>query len=501
MEHRLLWGDLHNHSEVGLFHYAKGSLARSIDIARSHLDFFAFTGHAQWHDMPEMPGGAREKWVAGFKKHEELWGKTRSMIAEANLPGRFVALLGYEWHSAAFGDRSVLYPHDDGELFFTDEAAKLQRHAERTGAILVPHHIGYKPGLPGRGTNWDYVDESVSPVVEIFSEHGAAERDRGPFAYIRHSNGPRTTAQTLQHALARGLHLGVVASTDDHLGYPGAYGEGLAAVYATDLSREGIFSALRQRRCYGVTGDRIELDFRINEQCMGQVLPATNDRTVAVGVRGWDEIESVELIRNGLVVHRHFPEQMSGGVSSGRWKCRIEYGWGPWTALGMARTADWQMSLGVRAGTILAAMPCFQSGPFDEDRRNRILKQDGSVCAWQSYTGREGSFAETPTNAVVVEMEGDEQTVVELELEKPVRMAWSMKVAELADESRIEFVGPFPSESLLVHRLVPERLYTAEFEITDRGSGERDEDYYYVRVRQVNGQMAWSSPIWVGCAP
>ncbi len=51
-----------------------------------------------------------------------------------------------------------------------------------------------------------------------------------------------------------------------------------------------------------------------------------------------------------------------------------------------------------------------------------------------------------------------------------------------------------------MHRLVPEKLYTAEFQITDSGSGERDEDYYYVRVRQVNGQIAWSSPIWVGCA-
>ena len=39
--YQLFWGDLHNHNAVG---YAKGSLERSIDIAREHLDFFAFTG-------------------------------------------------------------------------------------------------------------------------------------------------------------------------------------------------------------------------------------------------------------------------------------------------------------------------------------------------------------------------------------------------------------------------------------------------------------------------
>src|SRR4051812_18067267 len=56
---QLFWGDLHNHNAVG---YAKGSLERSIDLARAHLDFFAFTGHASWHDMPMMPGDRHMLW-------------------------------------------------------------------------------------------------------------------------------------------------------------------------------------------------------------------------------------------------------------------------------------------------------------------------------------------------------------------------------------------------------------------------------------------------------
>ena len=42
-KYKLFWGDLHNHNELGL---AKGSLQRSIDLARGHLDFFACTGHS-----------------------------------------------------------------------------------------------------------------------------------------------------------------------------------------------------------------------------------------------------------------------------------------------------------------------------------------------------------------------------------------------------------------------------------------------------------------------
>jgi hypothetical protein len=103
--YHLYWGDLHNHNAVG---YAKGSLQRSIDLAREHLDFFAFTGHAHWHDMPKMPGDRHLKWVNGFKAHTEHWPATKRMMHDANA-GDFVAILGYEWHSSHFGDYCVLH--------------------------------------------------------------------------------------------------------------------------------------------------------------------------------------------------------------------------------------------------------------------------------------------------------------------------------------------------------------------------------------------------------
>ena len=51
--HELFWGDLHNHNAIG---YASGSLERTYEIAKAHLDFLVFIPHAQWHDMPAMPG-------------------------------------------------------------------------------------------------------------------------------------------------------------------------------------------------------------------------------------------------------------------------------------------------------------------------------------------------------------------------------------------------------------------------------------------------------------
>ena len=49
--YRILYGDIHNHNAHG---YGVGSIERSLEIARAHLDFFAFTGHSSWHDMPSI---------------------------------------------------------------------------------------------------------------------------------------------------------------------------------------------------------------------------------------------------------------------------------------------------------------------------------------------------------------------------------------------------------------------------------------------------------------
>lgn len=74
-------------------------------------------------------------------------------------------------------------------------------------------------------------------------------------------------------------------------------------------------------------------------------------------------------------------------------------------------------------------------------------------------------------------------------------MNYSVTLAELAEASHIEFTGHFTSESVLIHRLVGPQRFARQFSFVDEDSHP---GYYYVRVRQSNGQMAWSSPIYVG---
>ena len=46
---------------------------------------------------------------------------------------------------------------------------------------------------------------------------------------------------------------------------------------------------------------------------------------------------------------------------------------------------------------------------------------------------------------------------------------------------------------IVAHRALPEELYALEGRFVD---AVLEPAYYYLRVTQENGQLAWSSPIW-----
>jgi hypothetical protein len=309
-EKHLYWGDLHNHNSIGQI---RGSLERSYDIAREHLDFFAFTPQSQWFDMVEIPGGRNEQFVKGFNAVKANWDKITALAEKHYKPGDFVPFVGYEVHSNS-GDFHIVFPGSFSELVYLPNHKAWHRYAKKHNAILIPHHPAYKPGW--RGTDWNNMDPAVSPVVEILSEHGNAESDRSPNRYIRHSMGGRYTKSTVHWLWEQGVQAGVVASTDDHLGYPGAYGEGLAAVWADSLDRESIMEALKARRTYAVNADRIGLEFKLNGRWMGETLAAAPKREVRVRVKGEDVIDRIEVLKNNRVIHRNHPVDRKPGSSS-----------------------------------------------------------------------------------------------------------------------------------------------------------------------------------------
>jgi hypothetical protein len=482
-EKNIFWGDIHNHCNIG---YARGSLERAYEIAQSHLDFYCFTPHSQWHDISESSNF--ERFTKGFEVTRQNWEKVKRYANESYRPGEFVSFIGYEWHSSMYGDVCIIMPGHEGELVYLDDIRDLQQFAREHNAVLIPHHPAYQQGW--RGQNWSVLGPvDVSPVVEVFSEHGNAESDRAPYPYLRHSMGGRSTKNTIQYLLGQGHRVGLVASTDDHLGYPGAYGEGLVAVYADTLTREAIMDAIKAKRTYAVSADRIVLDFRLNGHWMGETLPAVSARNILVKVKGQDVIDRVEVLRNNKVIYRNHPVDRDTGESS--WD-----GWGPWDFFDLERITDWEFDVHITGGKIVSATPCFQSGPYDENRRNKITMLDEHLCQFISYTSRKQAFEERATNSIVLEIQGSQETELDLSLTQPTTIRLKKSLGELAASSDITFTGDFPSESILLHRIVFHENYQTAFEITDQHITETT-DWYYVRVIQTNGSLAWSSPIWV----
>jgi len=217
-----------------------------------------------------------------------------------------------------------------------------------------------------------------------------------------------------------------------------------------------------------------------------------------VKAEGWDQVDRVEVLKDNRVIHRDFPMDRVPGRES--WKepvlVRFEYGWGPWAALNMARTCDWDIHLRLDGGLLEDFQPCFVTGPLDESRRDRVLAQTDHSLHVQSFTALRQQLEDRGQTGVVLKVRGGPDTRLTIELSSPARVSLTRTFAQLAESNDMLFTGDFPKESAMVHRLVFHDHYRTSFQVTDTEDGTRS-NWYYVRVVQTNQQYAWSSPIWV----
>jgi hypothetical protein len=119
-----------------------------------------------------------------------------------------------------------------------------------------------------------------------------------------------------QDGLKKGFRFGFIGGADSHHSSPGHTGkpskyhilgwrEGFAAVYTSELTRNGIFDGIRHRSCYATTAERILLEFSLNGNPMGcSISVNTGDRLSFKSlIGGTDKIRLVELVCNGDVIH------------------------------------------------------------------------------------------------------------------------------------------------------------------------------------------------------
>lgn len=500
---KLYFGDLHNHCGIS---YGHGPLDDALANARLQLDFVSVTGHAFWPDMPAPVGHLKavvDYHVNGFNKLERGWHDYTRTMEEQNDPGRFVTLPSYEMHSVQHGDY-VIYSRDPlGPMVKPDSFEELQdfirdQRASGDECFIVPHHIGYARGY--RGINWDSFHEEVSPLVEILSMHGCAESDACPVPYL-HTMGPRNGSSTMQGGLARGHHFSVIGSTDHHSAHPGSYGYGAAAVWARELTREGIWEALKQGRTYAVTGDRIALQFSVNDEPMGSILPFGGNRDIRIDVKGSDSLDRIEIIKNNRVLKRFdFPDRKEPSSHRIRGKIKVTVGWGE-----KGVRQDWDVCLAVRDGDLCSVEPQFHGvdvvDPEDKHRDSyrftEMIENSPEAFRFKSSTWGNVTTTSDSNQAVVVEVEGNRDSALELQVNEKKHI---IPFSELLEASQSHYLGDFLTGAYHIGRLIPEEEYVRSIRLQDQDDGSR-EDVYYVRVGQRNNQWAWSSPVWIAKGP
>ncbi len=349
---------------------------------------------------------------------------------------------------------------------------------------VVMAHVG------GRYADIKYAHDPMETAVEVHSAWGT-------FEWILHD------------ALEKGYRVGVVANSDGHKGRPGAcypgasffgsYG-GLTCFLAERLDRDAIFAAMRRRRHYGTTGNRMILDVRAHTgadarvflsdpahgaaesyasrvMLMGDIAQVPHEATVdlQVDVIGSAPIERVDIFSGleHLETYRPYAKADLGA------RVRLTYEGAEYR--GRARTTTWDGTLSVTGNRIRSA------AVFNNWNLDRGLKeQDTARLAWKAVTtGNYGG--------------------IDLWFEDGIAGALSFKTAHVEGTVDLASLGTEPKlfaagglgRSVGVQRL-PETMKQDRAKlsrpVTVRDTGDTA---LYVRVQQEDGHRAWSSPIYL----
>ncbi len=492
---KLFFGDIHNHCGIT---YGFGGLENAIKNAKSHLDFCAVTGHAFWPDMP-----ARDEHTAflidfhkkGFQKLSDNFDSIKATIKETNEPHKFTTFYSYEMHSSYYGDHHVVSGDDNIKLLYANSPEEWwNKLKDFENTVIIPHHIAYTPGY--RGINWDEFNDGICPVVEVCSKHGVSMSDRHPNEYF-HNMGARDEHNTVYSGLKKGKVFGFVGSTDHHAGFPGSYGDCLLAVKAEDNTRESIMNAIKARRTYALTADKIKCDFSVNGHDFGEVVDVEKGaRNISFSVEASDYIDKVVIFKNLKPIHIVNGELIEQSLSDDTFKVRAEFGWGNNKEL-----YDWDFDI-CSTGEIIDVEKAFRGksvlapkeGETYDDDVNKI-EDYVNVIDTRRISGKVQTMANISTtspmtSAVILTIKGSRDTTITFTVNGK---AHTLTIDELLNSSFTYPERNTNSQTFKIHRAVPKSQY-----LYARGFVDFDdkETFYHMEVKQANGSMAFVSPVY-----
>ncbi|MEX1020947.1 MAG: DUF3604 domain-containing protein [Litorilinea sp.] len=484
------WGDLHAQSagtvgtgdEDEYFRFGR-------DVAR--LDFASHQGN-------------------DFQIDDAYWQHLNETVRKFHRDGEFVVFPGYEWsaNTPAGGDRNVFFrreglpimrsshwqiPHVAEDVYSpahpADELFRRVREHVAPEDVLLGAHVGGRYADIRR-----YFDAELGPLVEVVSCWGVFE-------------------WMLADAFAGGHVVGVMCNSDGHKGRPGAEGPGagefgirggLTCVLAAEKTRAAIWDALAARHCYGTSGARILVEWGAQvptqtpagaSYLMGDVVPGAVDSLhVAATVTGCGPLESLTLyagmtpIKTVRAAAFGSTEGQTEGQTVGQDAAsissrRVRVLWQGSRMRGRGRRVTWDGEVRVVGAKLTAAQPV----AFDSYSDGIVAQDDAHVRFRSATTGDLDGLdlwldAPSAGRLIFTSTAG----TAEFDL---------TELARVGAGKTVDFGG---LDMALTVQRYPESVTDLRLELTQTVRPPADtRTPYWVKAVQVDGQMAWASPIYV----
>ncbi len=288
---QVYFGDLHQHSEFSGCGRHNGFIDQNQRYSRvvRGLDFMSTIDH-------------------GEHLNDHTWRWTQLAAERNNLPGKFVTFTGFEWTSEFDAGGNLYRGHYNalfrtvgkGDNFFSasDPATNtpLELWTALRKAVGGPHNVltfAHHTSRRMAWLTWNYYDPEMAPLIEIAQARGSYEYGGCYMGPELDNDCTRVSGHYIQDGLNRGMRFGFIASGDHG-------GRQLAAVYAPELTRDQIFKALKAKRVYATSGERILLDVRLNGHFMGEEFELENpSRKLHIQSIGTAPLVEVDVFRNG----------------------------------------------------------------------------------------------------------------------------------------------------------------------------------------------------------
>lgn len=501
----ILWTDMHSN----LHHEDFRLLPKWFAQVKELMDFWPIAYYPYY--MKTLPSGMGVEDVHEEAAVKKDWEELRAFVNRVNAEG-YPMFMGYEWQGAGLdGDHNVFFLDNEQDICFPLRYQQLYELYKDAAAIAIPHHLAYQSN--NRGKNWDTHIEAFSPFAEVYSSHGSSENDDGDVAMSRHVHmGPRVGTNSVESGLSKGYRFGLIASGDNHA-VPAMAQFGSMALISEGRSKEEIWKAMNRRHVYGVSDERIQLEFTVNEAMMGDLCSFDELAQVRIDVTGSNALDRIEVIADNEVVRlidcnrsRQLPKE---GVVRFKWK--LELGWGPDRRIFPEISSKrWQVALKTQ-GRLLSAEKCWNS--FGQ----RVISQSeaGMELEMTTYkttqSGKWMGVSAVTTEGMIFEIEDDIDHALSLSLDGkeyliPIRQILRNSTLISLDEEVAKLLYDTYQETSFyrndtwwhnsykckVHRGALQSAYQQSYAFV---MDLREVKQLRLRVHQKNGCMAWSSPI------